>query len=113
MSGNPRIIRWEQPPPRTRASGRLDWQPVAEELRRHPGRWALVWECSRRDADERRARGLSSGITTATLTAFRPAGSFNSSTRMSDSDVKVYAVYLGDEPAESDDDPRRSPRSVL
>ena len=33
------IVRWEDPPP-----DRFRWKNIAEELREHPGRWALVME---------------------------------------------------------------------
>lgn len=90
----PKIIRWEAPPPRARASGRVDWTPVAEELRSHPGEWALVHESNGgEDADARRARSVANAINSAYLTAFRPAGSFEAAGRMNGRQVLVYARF--------------------
>lgn len=33
-------LKFEDPPPRTR--NRFDWEKVANELRQHPGEWALI-----------------------------------------------------------------------
>jgi hypothetical protein len=92
----PRVIRWEPPPKRTRAVGRMNWQPVADALRAHPGRWALVFETSALDAEQRVTRGIANGIRTANLTAFRPAGSFESVTRMVGDRTYVYARCLSE-----------------
>lgn len=33
---------WEDPPPTKRGGTYSYWQPVADQLRQHPGRWALA-----------------------------------------------------------------------
>lgn len=92
---DPRIIKWEEPPGRHRSSGRLNWTPVADELRANPGRWALVHEAQTADADVRTSRGVASGIKTAALTAFRPAQSFEAVSRMHGNRCYVYARFVG------------------
>jgi hypothetical protein len=92
------VIRWEDPPPRHRSVGRLDWSTVADELEGNPARWALVHEASIADPDVRTARGIASGINTATLTAFRPAGTYEAVSRMINNRCFVYARYVGEHP---------------
>jgi hypothetical protein len=52
-------LNWQEPPPVTRGN-RTKWSVLAEQLREHPGRWALV---ATRPSDAlatylRRRRGL-------------------------------------------------------
>ncbi len=35
-------IKWEEPPPASKGRGSTKWKSILAELRRNPGRWALV-----------------------------------------------------------------------
>jgi hypothetical protein len=56
-----------------RPANALPWEKVADELRNHPGTWALV-------ADDALSAYVSQ-IKNGRLTAFRPAGSFDARVR--------------------------------
>jgi hypothetical protein len=84
-------INWEEPPESLLARQRRDWRGIADELRSHPGQWAVV------------AEGVSASTGThirhGRLTAFAPAGTFEarvSGARDSDGRAnKIYARYIG------------------
>lgn len=40
-------IKWQDPPPIRRGGRPSSWNPVGDELKKHPGRWALLWEGAR------------------------------------------------------------------
>lgn len=91
------VIRWEDPP-QAGNSGRKNgprrtefWRAVAEQLREHPGRWALVCDGERWNY----AGGVAGQIINGRITAFRPAGHFEATTRSTIGDFQVYARYVG------------------
>lgn len=85
------VLRWEEPPPKSREDGGIRWAAIAEELRANPWCWAVV-------AVGTRAREISIAmeIKNGKLAAFRPAGSFDATTRSADNKVTVYARYVGE-----------------
>lgn len=91
------IIRWEDPPPARSPAGRRPgrsvsrWDPVVEELRDRPGRWAVVAE-----GDGRPFLDLATRISRATLVPFSPPRSFETATRQAAGRITVYARYVGD-----------------
>jgi len=93
----PRVLRWEAPPDRMRATGRVDWGPVARELRGRPGEWAVLGEHQGKlAAEERRLKGMSSNIRTGNIRAFAPKGDFEASTRMIGDRVVLFARFVGE-----------------
>lgn len=92
----PKIVRWEDPPERIRAAGRVDWTPVAEELRARSGHWAVVAEMKgKQDAEDRRLRALAGSIRTGNIRAFTPKGSYEAVTRMIGDEVRLYVRHVG------------------
>lgn len=96
MSG---VIRWEEPPPKIRASGgfplgqgKSRWAGVADELRSKPGEWALIAETPLAENS-----GLATQIRMGQMVCFSPAGDFDAETRRENGVRKVWAVYLGDD----------------
>ena len=104
MRDQARIIRWEEPPPRTAGGGRpranggrspsipggkARWALVAAELRSRPGRYAVILENGR-------ASSLGSQVSLGRMFAFQPAGHYEGTTRYRDGLATVYARYLGD-----------------
>lgn len=91
------VIRWEDPPPTNArwtggSSGpRSKYAPLAEQLRAHPGRWALVREVDRQSD----AAGFASLIRFGRTICFEPRGDFDACTRAVDGRFRVYARYLG------------------
>lgn len=99
MREQPRVIRWEDPPPghpsRTRGgrkpAGRYD--ALAAELRAHPQRWALVGETDSWTA----AANACNPIRRASIECFEPRGDFEAVARaLRDGTVGIFARYLGD-----------------
>lgn len=85
------ILRWEDPPPERRGgrpSNRFPAELVALDLRRNPGRWAVVEEAPNR-------LSLASQIRDGLYPAFRPAGSFEAVSRSLEGVVVTYARYVG------------------
>lgn len=75
------------PPRINRNAGRpVAYQPEAAELRRNPGRWALVNTCE----TPKSAVSQASAIRTGNLVAFQPAGAFEAQSR----GQAVYARFL-------------------
>lgn len=90
------VIRWEDPP-QTKAKGgcgrpNSKYAPIADQLRDHPGRWALVREADRQNA----AASLAGVIREGRTVCFAPRGDFDACTRAVDGRYRVYARYLGD-----------------
>ena len=65
-----------------------DYSELAEELRRHPGQWALV--------GENLSVSIGSHISSGRIKAFQPAGSFEGAVRGSKNGraQKVFARYV-------------------
>lgn len=87
------IIRWEDPPPtETGAAGQprvaVGHELIAVQLRRDPGRWALIHQTKRSPA-------LTTEINHGKHRPYRPAGSFESVSRQVDGMFRVYARYVG------------------
>lgn len=92
------VLRWETPPPSRRrggypqGQGKSRWQDVADELRAHPGDWALIAE-----SPVTSNSGLATQIRMGQAVCFSPAGDFDAETRRMDGVRKVWAVYVGDD----------------
>jgi hypothetical protein len=84
------VIRWEDPPPPL--AGRRQRPRVADKLREHPGRWAVVLE----DEAFGYVAGMATQIKAGRLAAFRPSSSFEAQTRTVDSKYACYARYVGE-----------------
>jgi hypothetical protein len=105
VAAGPTILRWEEPPPtnhggrrrppRPRAviPGGERWQAVADELRAHPGEWAVL-----RDDRPYSAGGLMTRIREGSFAPFAPLGSFDAATRQTSrgGPVLLYARYIGE-----------------
>lgn len=94
MSG---VLRWEEPPAalscrrETAPRRHAHWVAVAEQLRGRPGEWGVVIE-----ADSfNQVGGIASQIKSGKMIAFRPAGTFEVTTRSSGV-CTVYARYIGE-----------------
>lgn len=87
------VIRWENPASGYVKPGRSLWAPVAQELRKHPGAWAVVLEVPVAKAS--RAANVAHNIRRAGMHAFRPAGSFEAVSRSDEDMTTVYARYVG------------------
>lgn len=94
------VLRWEDPPTAHSAAGkpkqprRTDkWRTVAAELRARPGEWAVLLEAERFG----NGGGIAGKIKAGDLAAFRPAGSFDATTRTVDGLYAVYARYIGED----------------
>ncbi len=90
------VIRWEDPPPfvrpgRGRTPSLADWPRVAEELREHAGRWALVLLCATGTSARQAACNIRTGAT------MRSRGPFDAVARTIDGEYRVYARYVGGE----------------
>ncbi len=86
------IIRWEAPPDPDhdsyRRRHRRSWAIVALELRRNPGKWAVIEEGTAN------VRNLANRITTG-QGPWAPARSYQTATRSHDGTSTLYAVYVG------------------
>jgi hypothetical protein len=95
--GQPGVIRWEEPPPSdtrggpTRYNPLSKYLPLAAELRRRPGDWALVYE-----GVKSHATSLANIIRYGIGGAFIPGGDYEAVTRTRDRVTRTYARYLGD-----------------
>ncbi len=93
------IIRWENPPLSRRGSGypqglgKSQWAEVADDLRAHPGDWALIAEGPVPGPNS----GLATQIRMGQMVCFSPAGDFDAEVRRQDHVRKVWACYLGDD----------------
>jgi hypothetical protein len=64
-----KIVAWEDPPPQTAGS---IYQPIADELREHPGAWARLDD----RFSESAAQAFASFVRNGKVSAFKPAGEF-------------------------------------
>jgi hypothetical protein len=89
------VLKWEDPPEPPKGVGRPSrYKRIAEELRAHPGEWALI------------AKGdnpsMATNIRSATIAAFRPPHSFEAVTsnkRMENGRMiaDTHARYVGEQ----------------
>lgn len=82
------VFAWQDPPPTTRPRTR-DWAAVAALLRESPGRWALVAAGTRPTVAQ-----LVHQMRRGSITAFRPAGHYDATSRVVDGITRVYARYV-------------------
>lgn len=98
MRGEPRVIKWEDPPHSRNVGNKGGrpadsmWNGVAEQLRGERGRWAVVFEGGRRHAMS--IRGF---ITEGRRICFRPHGDFEACVRSWNGVHTVYARYMGED----------------
>lgn len=78
----PPMTRWQSPEPRGR------WCAVVDELKQHPGRWALIAE-NERNQDS--AYKLNAGV----LGGCRRGEVLATSRRNDDGSFRIWACYLG------------------
>lgn len=101
-----RFIRWADPPPTNYGKGagrRIEnalarpdpWEPVADLLRAHPGRWAVIVETDTQGS----IANLTSTIKRGATRAWHPPGAFDACVRKAGDVTTVYARYIGDEGA--------------
>jgi hypothetical protein len=94
--GPRRVLRWEDPPPRDLRGGSRypvpasKYAPLADELKAHPGRWALIYVGEKAKATSI-ARVISLGQ--VPVMAFRD---YEAVTRTADGQTRVYARYIGE-----------------
>jgi hypothetical protein len=88
---------WEEPPATVRpgSSSPDKYRAEAEELKAHPGKWAVLAEFK----DRSQAYRLKSSVEKAKYPAFAPAGSFEGKTHTNGA-VKVYVRYVGETEAQ-------------
>jgi len=97
------VLRWEDPPrphrlthrPRQRPQYER-WELVAAQLRARPGEWGVVSDLVGKGG------GIAGQIKAGSITAFRPARTFEATTRTGEGRYTVYARYVG-EPAGGND----------
>jgi hypothetical protein len=105
---NARLILKEAPPPPRGKAGyrhRYSYQEAAAELRANPGRWAIIatFDDRKPTRDRNRstgnvqARNLAKNLKNGLLASFRPAGSFDAVTRLSDEGYQVWASYRAEQ----------------
>ncbi|MFE7659656.1 hypothetical protein [Streptomyces celluloflavus] len=79
----------ELPAAKTRNSENFVWaMEVSTTLRQRPGQWAIVERGRQSSARASRIKGR--------LVLFRPAGSFEATTRTVDGEMRCYARYVGE-----------------
>jgi hypothetical protein len=76
---------------RTTTRQRHEHYKAAAALRERPGEWAMV----RTAATSNAARSAASQIREGRLTAYRPAGEFDATSRTVGGEFRVYARYVG------------------
>lgn len=81
-------LKWEEPPPDGRGRSGEESQAIADELRRRPGRWAVVKEYDSVPSAGAYAGQIRNGVTRA----WQPEGAFEAVSRKG----KVYARYIGE-----------------
>lgn len=82
-------LAWEEPPVNRSST----WLEEASQLRACPGQWAVI--CIK--PHSRAAVAMASHISNGNLAAFRPAGTFEATSRTVDGEARVYARYVGSE----------------
>ncbi len=90
------VIRWEEPRASKRGPGdgrgrSRRYAAIADQLRQHPGRWAVVAEAASPGTS-----ALASHIKMGALQAFAPGGDFDAVSRKVNGLIAVYARYLGE-----------------
>ena len=88
-------ITWEEPPPASRGRGAEPPYGLAalEDLRKNPGRWALLHAYSRRYTADSAAQAIRKGRTKDEV-----AGEFEATVRgFPDGTARLYARYIGGE----------------
>lgn len=88
------VIRWQDPPPARQSQigkpkGIIAHELIAIQLKRRPGEWAVVQEVFV-------ISSLASQINVGKYAPYRPAGSFEATTRIEDGKHVVYARYVGE-----------------
>lgn len=96
-TGQPAVIRWEDPPPRDPRGGsrfapppQSKYAALAAELRARPGRWALIFA-----GTKNKATSLATIIRLGQVPPF--VRGFEAVKRAVDGRSCVYARYIGDE----------------
>lgn len=88
------IIAWEEPPPsrmgRRPRDTPSEWEPIADQLRTNPGRWAVVYEGPRGGAG-----GLAWLIRRGALDGFDFPGDFEACIRGTAQATRTYVRYVG------------------
>lgn len=89
------IVRWEEPPPKTpggpgKPKPLVAHELIAVQLRREPGRWALIVEGYAHSS-------MGSLISRGKIRAYEPAGSFEAVARVGDNGHNIYARFIGQE----------------
>lgn len=87
-------IQWEDPPESTsRKRPASRWMYIAERLRAHPGKWAMIGTQPNRAYAINQASHVRRGV-------YRdlPAGQFEAEARAVDGEYRVYVRYPGDKP---------------
>jgi hypothetical protein len=87
-------VIWESPVPRKYVPNTSTvLNDEARELRAHPHEWAVI-----RDYDNQRAANVFAwAVRKGQRAVFRPAGSFEATTRTVNGVTRVYARYVGGE----------------
>jgi hypothetical protein len=85
----PDKLIWEAPAPQPAKKKGSKWQPVADQLKVNPGRWALIGRHT--------ATSIVTIINKGEVKCFAPAGSFEATARNYDGrwTADVYARYVG------------------
>lgn len=86
------VVSWENPPGK---GGRreVDHNAVAAELKANAGAWGKIGVYPTPSS----SGSTANQIRTASLAAYRPAGSFEAMSRTADGEYRVYARYVGEE----------------
>jgi hypothetical protein len=89
-------IRWEDPPkPGQQSNNALPYRPAfADELIRHPKRWAVI--ATYEPAKRKNAYAYAYLIRNGKMAWAAPAGTFETICRAVDGEQRVYARYVGD-----------------
>lgn len=104
-------IRWEDPPEPAQHHDPTLWVAVADELRAHPKRWAVIREESTdsKPADRLRTNLGQFGkrIKRGEIAAWSPPGSFETAVRHDKGAgmVRIYVRYVGEDTATSHNRP--------
>lgn len=77
------IVWVSQPPPRSRRTLHVKHSEFAAALRDRPGQWALFGTFQ--------SSGVAAQIRDGALAAFRPAGTFEATSRTTDAGIDIYA----------------------
>jgi hypothetical protein len=85
-------FRFEEPPgKRNRTAGMTKHERAANKMRNRPGAWAVIGAYSTVNSSSSMAYAIRKG----NLSAYAPAGSFESVSRNVDGEHLVYARYVG------------------